>query len=210
VSKKPRFAATSFEEKKMNYPLTLSFKIVAIAPQITVTDAAGNVVAYVKQKAFKLKEAVTVFADTGQTRPLYTINADRVIDFSATYHFADMTGHSLGAIKRQGMKSLWKAHYEIMDGGGPALTIREENGWVKVVDALVGEVPILGIFTGYLFNPKYIMTRADGSPVLRLTKQPAFFEGRFTIEPLGPIAPHEETRALLGVLMMTLLERARG
>lgn len=36
-------------------------------------------------KAFKLKEAITVFADEAQTRPLYHINAGRVIDFSATY-----------------------------------------------------------------------------------------------------------------------------
>lgn len=40
----------------LNYPLTMSFKIVAINPQVTVTDTSGQVVAYVKQKAFRLKE----------------------------------------------------------------------------------------------------------------------------------------------------------
>ncbi|MCP4602297.1 MAG: hypothetical protein GY847_17565 [Proteobacteria bacterium] len=37
----------------------------------------------------KLREEVTVFADPDQNRPLYKINADRVIDFSARYHFTD-------------------------------------------------------------------------------------------------------------------------
>ena len=73
----------------MKYPLNLSFKLLAIAQQITGTDAAGQVVFYVKQKAFKLKEAVTVFADVEQTKPMYTIKADRVIDFSARYDFND-------------------------------------------------------------------------------------------------------------------------
>ena len=73
----------------MNFPLDLSFKKVALNPQVSVRDASGNVVLYTKQKAFKLKEAVTVFADEAQTRPLYTINADRVLDFNARYNIAE-------------------------------------------------------------------------------------------------------------------------
>ena len=46
----------------MNFPLTLNFKKLALSPQISVTDASGRLLFYVKQKAFKLKEAVTVFA----------------------------------------------------------------------------------------------------------------------------------------------------
>lgn len=37
----------------LNYPLTMSFKIVAINPQVTVTDAIRQTVAYVKQRAFR-------------------------------------------------------------------------------------------------------------------------------------------------------------
>ena len=54
----------------MNYPLQISFKAIALSNQGTVTDASGNVVAYVKQKAFKLKEAITVFTDQSQTTPM--------------------------------------------------------------------------------------------------------------------------------------------
>ena len=39
----------------MNYPLNLTFKIVALAPQLSITDTAGNLHFYVKQKLFKLK-----------------------------------------------------------------------------------------------------------------------------------------------------------
>lgn len=194
----------------VNYPLNLSFKIVAIAPQISVTDATGNLVLYVKQKAFKLKEAVTVFADAGQTQPLFTINADRVIDFSATYHMAATNGFQVGTIKRQGMRSIWRSHYELYDGGQPTMTIREENGWIKVADALVNSLPIVGMFTGYFLNPTYLVTRSNGQPLMRLSKEPAFWEGRFRIDALAAMEPVEESRVVLGLLMMILLERSRG
>ena len=194
----------------MNFPLDLSFKKIALSPQVKVTDAAGNVALYTKQKAFKLKEAVTVFADVEQTRPLYTINADRVLDFNAKYNIADASGRSLGAVARKGRKSIWRAQYEVLDGGGPSMTIQEENGWVKVGDALFGEIPILGIFSGYVFNPTYLLTNASGAPLMRLSKQPAFMEGRFRIEKLDAMSEPEETRAVLSFLMMVLLERRRG
>lgn len=194
----------------MNFPLDLSFKKIALSPQVKVSDASGQVVLYTKQKAFKLKEAVTVFADVEQTRPLYTINADRVLDFNARYNIADAAGRPLGSVARKGRKSLWRAQYEVMNGGGRPLTIREENGWVKVGDALLGEVPILGIFSGYLLNPSYLLTDAAGAPLMRLSKQPAFIEGRFRVEKLAEMSEADETRAVLSFLMMVLLERRRG
>jgi uncharacterized protein YxjI len=195
----------------MNYPISLSFKLLALASQIYVRDADGNLLGYVKQKLLKLKEDINVFADEQQTRHLFNIKADRVLDFSARYNFTDSRGAFLGSIKRQGMRSIWKARYEISDGGGQqVLQIQEENGWIKVADALLGELPLVGMFTGYLFHPSYLVTRTDGTTVARLTKIPAFFEGKFNLERLAELSGDEETRVLLGVLTMTLLERARG
>jgi hypothetical protein len=37
------------------YPLTMSFKIVTFVPQFTIHDANGQLIAYVRQKLFKLK-----------------------------------------------------------------------------------------------------------------------------------------------------------
>jgi uncharacterized protein YxjI len=195
----------------VNYPLDLSFKLLALANQISVIDAQGNLIFYVKQKMFKLKEAVTVFADKEQQRPLYKINADRVLDFSARYHVTDVNGGTLGSVKRQGMKSLWKARYDISDGADRSLlTISEENPWVKVVDALVGEIAIIGMFTGYFFNPSYVVKRPDETIVMRFKKQPSMFESKFRLESLIPLPAEEEQLAVLSVLMMVLLERRRG
>jgi len=194
----------------MQYPLDLSFKIMALAPQISVTDASGGLVFYVKQKLFKLKEEITVFADAQQTQPLYKINADRVLDFSARYHFTDVNGTDLGSVKREGMRSLWRAHYDIFEGDALVMTIREENPWVKVLDGLFGQIPLIGMFSGYLFHPAFLVSRTDGTVVMRLKKQPAFLEGKFTIEIQAELDEGRETRVLLSLLMMILLERSRG
>jgi len=194
----------------MHYPLDLSFKVVALAPQLSVTDANGNLIFYVKQKLFKLKEAVTVFADAQQTQPLYTINADRVLDFSARYNFVDQRGTPLGAVKRHGMKSLWKARYDILDGDAVVMTIKEENPWVKVVDGFISQIPIVGMFSGYFLHPAFLFSRPDGTVVMRLQKKPAFFEGKFAVEKMTPLDETEEIQVLLSLLMMLLLERWRG
>lgn len=195
----------------MNYPIDFSFKILAIASQIYIRDANGTLLAYVKQKLFKLKEDINVFADENQTQLLFNIKADRVLDFSAKYNFTDARGTFLGSIKRRGMRSIFRAHYEIYDGrDNHVMNINEENGWIKVIDTLVGEVPIVGMFTGYFFNPSYIVSRIDGGHVARLAKQPAFLEGKFQMTKTGDISEEEEPRVVLGLLAMTLLERARG
>jgi hypothetical protein len=194
----------------MKFPLRLSFKKIALAPQLSVTDAEGNLQLYVRQKLFKLKESVTVFADREQTRPLYSINADRVLDFAARYTFTDQAGRVLGGVRRQGMRSLWRARYEVFRGDEVVFHIQEENPWVKVLDGILGDIPVLGLLTGYMLHPAYVVSRPDGAPVLRLAKEPALFEGKFTIEERAELAPHEEGLAVLALLMMTLLERQRG
>lgn len=194
----------------IHYPLTLSFKIVAFTPQFSVKDANGNLIAYVKQKVFKLKEAVTVFADERQSQPLYTLNADRILDFSARYHFADAQGVPLGSVKRRGMRSLFKANYEILEGDATVMSIEEENPWVRVLDSLIGEIPLVGMFSGYFLHPVYLVSRPNAGVVMRMEKQPAFLEGKFSVEKKATLGENEETRVLLSLIMMLLLERARG
>lgn len=194
-----------------NFPLTLSFKIIAIAPQITVTDSQGNSMLYVRQKLLKFKEAVNVYTDKSQSTDLFSIKADRVIDFSARYNFSSASGQSLGSIKRQGMRSLWKANYEIDRGDeNIAFTIEEESAFVRMADGCATQIPILGAFAGYFFNPTYLINDSSGNLVMKLIKQPAFFESSFIIEKVANLDDRDEERIILGLLMMTLLERGRG
>ena len=196
----------------IQYPLTLSFKIFALASQATVTDANGRVVLYTKQKLFKFREHVQIFTDKSQSTLLAEIKANKVIDWSARYFSTDAQGGEIGSVGRRGWRSIWRAHYETFNPGDniPDYSIREENPWAKVADSFLGEIPLVGILTGYLFHPRYLAARADGIPAMRLTKQPAFFEGRFKIEKLVDMTAREELNLFLSFMMLILLERRRG
>ncbi|MEM7565508.1 MAG: hypothetical protein AAF353_21125 [Pseudomonadota bacterium] len=144
------------------------------------------------------------------TEPSINRFLDRVIDFSAHYHFHDNQDNPAGSVKRQGGKSLWKAHYDIYNHDEVIATIQEENAWVKLGDAVFGQIPVLGALSGYLFNPAYLVSRPDGTVVMKIKKQPAFFEGRFIVEEMADVNDAEKICMILSILMMVLLERSRG
>lgn len=200
----------------LDYPLEIKFKLIALASQFWVTDARGGVQMYVKQKAFKLKEDIRVFSDERQENLLYQIKANKIIDFSASYKVMAADGRSegvreLGVVRRRGMRSIFKATYEVCRGDTPIMIIQESNAWIKVMDALLQQIPILGMFAGYFFNPTYdLKASEEAPPVLKAVKQPAFFESKFSIERVADIAPEDEELCLMGLVVMLLLERARG
>ncbi len=194
----------------MQYPIRLRFKLWTLGQRISATDASGRSLMFVKQKMFKLREKVEVYGDESQTSLLFHIEADRVIDFSASYSFTDADGESWGAVRRSGMRSLWSAHYEILQGNQVAMVIREESPFKKFVESLLGGIPIFGLIAVYLLNPTYVIARPDGQTVLKLKKLPAILEGKFELEKLGEITEDDELRALLSVMMVGLLERKRG
>mgnify|MGYP003589286115 FL=1 len=193
------------------FPLQLTFKITTFSNDFLAFDANGNTVAYVRQKMLKIFEEVQVYSDDSRSELNYTIRANKWLDFSATYTFTNKTGMEIGRIVRKGWASLWKSHYEIMDERQQQdLLVREENPWAKVFDSILGEIPGLGMLTGYMFHPSYIVTRPDGTQVVRLKKEPSFFGRKFTIDKLATFESGEEERILLGLMMLILLERQRG
>src|SRR5690606_35171957 len=153
----------------MRFPLDLRFKIISLASRISVRDADDRLLFHVKQKLLKLKEAVTAFEDEEQTRPRYQIAADRVLDISARYHISDMDGRELGAPQRRGMRSLGRAPDEVYQNGGQLFGIGEEHPWIKLAGGCCGELPILGLLSGYVFLPVCVVTRvSSGEMVMRL------------------------------------------
>lgn len=196
----------------IQYPLTLSFKVLALASQATVTDASGRTILYTKQKMFKFREHVEIWTDKSQGTRLAEIKANQMIDWSARYHSTDAAGEAIGSVGRRGWRSMWKAHYEAFNPGdnSPDFSIHEENAWIKVADSIIGDLPIIGMFSGYFLHPSYLASRSNGAPAMRLTKQPAFWEGRFQIEKLAEMSAREELNLFLSFMMLVLLERKRG
>lgn len=197
--------------KDLKFPIHFSFKIGTLANDFTAKDADGRTIAYVKQKMFKLKEAITIYSDENKTKVDYTIAANKWLDFSAAYGFKDAQGQNIGKVARKGWASIWKANYEIIDQHDKLqYRVSESNPWVKVLDSILGEIPILSFFTGYLFNPTYDVKDLKDQVIVKLKKEPSFFGKEFKLELIKPIDNDDDDRIMLGLMMMILLERRRG
>ena len=197
--------------QNLQYPLFLKFKLTTLSSDFTITDRNENSLAYVRQKMFKLKEDVVVFNNESKSQENFRIRANQWIDFNASYAITDSFGKNLGKIARKGMRSIWKATYNIFDQNDTQkYKVQEENAWVKVLDGMVGEIPIIGMFTGYFLNPSYIVHDNNGKEIYRLRKMPSFFGRKFQLDQINDIPDHEETLVVLSLMMMVLLERAKG
>lgn len=200
-----------------NYPLKFNFKLVALSPQIRITDAAGQQVAYVHQKVFNIREDIRIYSDESRSLEVFRIHTDKILDFNAKYFFTvSGTGQNLGYVQPAGLRSIWRATYRVFaPDGSISHFIKEDNPWVKVLDSVVQVIPFVELFTGYFLNPTYTGYRGSnvdeaGQPVFQLKKKPAFFEGNFELENIGLQSQEEEMRLLLGVLLMIQFMRRRG
>jgi hypothetical protein len=195
----------------IRFPVTFEFKISTLANDFTAKDSGGNTIAYVRQKMFKLKEDISVFNNDTRSSLNYKIKADKWLDFSTAYSFYNNKDKEFGKVVRKGWKSLWNAHYEIIDQHQKQqYVINEKNPWVKVLDSLLGEIPILSFFTGYLFNPTYLVKDKQGKTVVELTKLKSFFGKNFEVSKVGELDKDDDDRVMLALMMFVLLERRRG
>ena len=177
-----------------------------------VIDGAGQDIAYVRQKLLKLKEEVIVFSDRTKTKEIFKIKADKVIDWSPTYTVYDPAGNPLANTKRSGAKSLWNATYELNVGEKQIGVLSERNPWVKFFDALLGEIPIIGVVLGYFINPTYDLASPEGKIIANLVKRPAVFEGYYTLEnvALSEMNDNDQYLTVLLLMMIGAMERERG
>lgn len=97
-------------------------------PKFHIYDPFGHLVAYVEQKAFKLKEDITVFADEQKQRSLLHIQARQILDFSAAYDVADATtGEKVGALRRKGLKSILRDEWLLLDPSEREIGLLQED-----------------------------------------------------------------------------------
>jgi len=104
-------------------------------------DVQGNVVAYSKQKRFKLREDIILYSDESCTEALVRIKARSIMDLATTYDIVDaQTGIHLGSAKRNFMKSLFKDSWTINDAAGnPYAQLIEDS--IAIVRRFIPLIP---------------------------------------------------------------------
>ncbi|MGF1447862.1 MAG: hypothetical protein ACFB20_00440 [Opitutales bacterium] len=83
---------------------------------LTLHNSEERLVCFTRQRAFKLKEDIRLYTDETQTQEVLRIGARSIIDFAAAYDVSDSTtGQRIGALKRKGIKSLFRDEWTVMD-----------------------------------------------------------------------------------------------
>jgi len=83
---------------------------------VKVLDDNEQPILYARMKSFKLKEDIRIFHDQQRTHEVFRISARNIIDFSATYDIFDSASNTkIGALRRKGLKSLFKDEWELFD-----------------------------------------------------------------------------------------------
>lgn len=193
------------------YPIKYTFKRIALTNKVVVTDASGNEILYAHQQLLKLKEKILVFRSSAKDQQVGELNADRVIDFSPLLTFTNSAGQQVVSVKRNGRASIWRASYEILNPEGQTLySVREQNVWAKVGDALFAEIPVVGLLSGYVFQPRYGVMNAEGQVVATIQKRPAFLESSFELTCENPQTSDPSGLLPVAILAVLTRERARG
>ncbi len=97
---------------------TLRKQVLALTGVFRVYDQNEQVIAYSRQKMFKLREDIRVYTDESQSQEVLYIQARNIIDFSAAYDVYDsLEGILVGTLRRRGMKSILRDTWEILAPG---------------------------------------------------------------------------------------------
>jgi hypothetical protein len=127
----------------------------------------GAMVAYCKQKAFRLKEDMRVYTDDSESQLLLRIAARSIIDFGATYDILTPTDEKIGSLRRKGLTSwLFRDSWLVFDEREVQVgTLREDSGSLAILRRMIE--------LAALFIPqKFVLARgtdpATGTPIATL------------------------------------------
>lgn len=129
-----------------------------VGSNFRIYDPAGQLVAFVHQKGFKLKEDIRVYADEAQSREVMVIQARTIMDFSAAYDIWDSERQiKIGAMRRKGWRSMIRDEWEVLDPND------------QVIGTLIEDSIALALVRRFLSNlvpQNYDMIMFDGRKVV--------------------------------------------
>ena len=146
--------------------------------EFKVYDEDGREVLHSKQKAFKLREDFRVHS-VDLNQELLTIKTPQILDIGATYNVVDATtGEAIGALRRKGLKSIFKDEWLFLSSQGEEIGKMAEHimlgalmsRFIDLIPQTYNIVSIDGTYEAQIrqhFNPfvlKYTMTIVDSNP----------------------------------------------
>lgn len=123
------------EKNEFQYRFTVKKKFFTLlGKEFSIIASEGNLVAYARQKAFKLREEITFYTDKTMKTPLVRIKARNILDFGATFDVIDTTTEEqLGSWRRMGIRSLFRDEWRAMTPSGQEYAILQEDSMIAAL-----------------------------------------------------------------------------
>ncbi len=155
----------------------------------------GQMIMFIRHPVLKLREEFVVYADEAKTQPMLRIKAQQVIALNFKYDVMDAnTNQLLGTVQKQGLKSLIRDKFLILDPTGAEIGYAEEQGH-SILRRLF---------------PRLLMARhvifARGQQVAQIRQIFRFFIREFNVD-LQPM--QMDPRFVLAVALLALMADSR-
>ena len=151
-------------------------KVIALTGKISVFDSSGSIVAFSKQKMFKLREEVRVFTDESEGTPLLMVKARNIIDFGATFDVVAPDGRAVGALRRKGFKSMVRDQWIVLGSGDSVDGSLDEAGGTGL--ALARRfIP----FVAWFVTQDYTLT-VNGATIARMQRNRNPFVSKLAVQ----------------------------
>ena len=91
-------------------------QVFALTGKLRFYDPQGQLLLYVEQKMFRLKEDIRIYNDETKSQELLLIKARNIIDWAAAYDVLDNTANQkVGTLRRKGWSSMMRDEWELLD-----------------------------------------------------------------------------------------------
>jgi uncharacterized protein YxjI len=129
----------------------LKRQVFALTGKLRFYNPQEQLVVFVEQKMFRLREDIRLYADEAKSQEILLIQARNIIDFNAAYDVVDpIETRKIGTLRRKGWRSMVRDEWEVLDATDQVVGMLFEDS--------VGQAMLRRFLLGSLLPQNYDMT----------------------------------------------------
>jgi uncharacterized protein YxjI len=178
----------------------LKRQVFALTGKLRFYNPQEQMVLYVEQKMFRLREDIRVYNDESKSQEVLLIKARNIIDFNAAYDVLDPAfNQKIGTLRRKGWRSMMRDEWEVLDANDNVIGMLFEDS--------VGQALLRRLLLGSLLPQNYDMTLGE-TRVADLRQRFNLFAYQLDLD--FSIDPTRRLDRRLGIAAATLLAIIEG
>lgn len=163
-------ATTQHEEFFISQKVTLMINRYRIE-SVDAGGSPGELVAFVEQARFKLKEKITFFAEESKKTELFVLQARQVLDLHARHDVTTPDGSVLGQLGKKFRASLLRSTWQLVQPGVVTATGQERSVLVALLRRVWGLLPWVGNYPAPLVYHFDFVADGTSNPVMSVEKK---------------------------------------